>query len=140
MRLLEAGRLLEALLALQKEGEEAQIDGLKEEDLRACVRSCRVHLYDWDGKPKSGADVTFRVENQSSVVDCDSSSHRGAVSSRRTTARTNVVGLVSVDIPVGVTTYWTIPDAGIWDAPLAITAGATPLNIVDSLKTAGQVT
>ena len=118
----------------------AQIDGLKDDDIRACVRACRIHVYEWDGTPKVGAEVIFRIEHQTSVVDCDTETHRGAISSRRTTARTNGVGLVLVEIPVGVTAYWTIPDAGIFDAPLAITSGNSPINVVDSLRTAGQVT
>ena len=118
----------------------AQIDGLKDDDIQACRRPCRVHFYEWDGSPKVGAEGTFRIEHQTSVVDCDTETHRGAISSRRTTARTNGVGLVLVEIPVGVTAYWTIPDAGIFDAPLAITAGNSPINVVDSLRTAGQVT
>jgi hypothetical protein len=118
----------------------ATIDGLKNDDIFACKRPCRVHVYEWDGSAKAGAEVTFRVEHQTSVVDCDTSSHRGAISSRRTTARTNGVGLLQVEIPVGVTTYWTIPDAGIFDAPLAITSGSSALNVIESLKTAGQVT
>ena len=118
----------------------ATVDGLDPLDIKACMRSCRVHVYEWDGTPKVGSEVTFRLEHQTSVVDCDTETHRGALSSRRTTARTNSVGLVNVDLPVGVTSYWTIPDAGIYDAPLAIASGAGYLNIVDSLKTAGQVT
>tara|TARA_Y100000310_G_scaffold50848_1_gene46934 strand:- start:5919 stop:6359 length:441 start_codon:yes stop_codon:yes gene_type:complete len=118
----------------------AQIDGLKDDDIRACVRACRIHVYEWDGTPKVGAEVAWRIEHQTSVVDCQTEAHRGAVSSRRTTTRTNGVGLVNIDIPVGVTAYWTVPDAGIFDAPLAITAGNTPLNIIESLKTASQVT
>jgi len=118
----------------------AQVDGLQGVDIFACKRPCRVHVYEWDGTPKVGAEVSFRIEHQTSVVDCDTDTHRGAISSRRTTARTNGVGLVLVEIPVGVTTYWTVPDAGIFDAPLAITAGQTPINVIDSLKTAGQVT
>jgi len=117
-----------------------QIDGLQGVDIFACKRPCRVHVYEWDGTPKAGAEVSFRIEHQTSVVDCDTESHRGAISSRRTTARTNGVGLVLVEIPVGVTAYWTVPDAGIFDAPLAITAGNSPINVVDSLRTAGQVT
>ena len=137
---MEAIRRLQEQQEQERNREVPQVDGILAIDLNACTRTCRVQVWNYNGAPMKGSDVTVRLEHGSSDVDCTTSLYRGVLVSRRVTTQTDATGRADFELPTGATAYWTIPDAGVFDAPMSVSSGAGVLNVVDSLRTAGQVT
>lgn len=96
------------------------------------LQSCRVGpVYNPDGTVRQGVDVTYRVERFTLVDTNADNSLDSPIYARPITAQTDSGGELVIDLPRGATVYFSVPDIGVFEAPLKIpNTGVIEVNVL----------